>query len=962
MRRHPAAEPRSVSCRREHVKASSLCERRSGTRSRRTLSLLCAAACVVFPRVTAAQGLTGTLIGTVTDAQGAVVPGAVVHVTSPALIGGPATVTTNEKGQLRFPALSPGSYVLDIEAQGFAKYHDGDISIGAGVTIERTAVLNVASVTESVVVEGRGSSLEARGSGFGTHFGPDTIKAIPTRRSSMFDFIGAAPGISATSPGTGGNSLVSAFGSATNENTFLIDGTNLTSTPNGVARAEPGVDFIQEIHVQSIGGSAEFGNVQGAVVDVITRQGSNRLLYDASYYGQPAGLTSQPVRVVIPGTGDRMSGYERARYRDATSNIGGPVVRDRLWFFTGYQYLRDYDSQPGTDPDFPRTYEQNKVFAKLTWRLAPAWHLVQSVHAEHWTNPEVPTSVKPFDATLRQRASVPAITFADLTHTSSANTLWEVRAGRFDFSQDSSPSSGNRGTPSRFDSVTGVTSGAPQQVGEGRQIRSTVKATLSHYRPALWRADHEWKTGVQFEQGENHALQVIPTGTWYTDNNGQPSQSTSRDPVNAGGQFITAGAFASDALTVGNRLTINAGLRFDHTRAVSQNLRALDADGKETGVVISGLGTIYTWDLVSPRLGATAKLSADGRTLLRVSYGRFNQGVVTGELAPVHPGQTPVTTRGFDSATGGYTRIISIVDPKRNLQLDSAMRPPRTDQYSMGVDRELGRRIAIGIVYVRKEGDDFIGWTDVGGEDRAETGTLADGRQLPVWVLVNGTAARRFLLTNPEDYSLTYNGLVTVVEKRRSNGWQAFGSYTFSKADGLQAYSGTTAAGPQVSTVGAPPGAFSTGLVTFGRDPNDLTNACGRLPNDRPHMFRTMGSVDVARTGFVFAANLQISSGKPWAATTVVALPQNGQQRFLIEPRGSRRLSTQSLLDLRLSRGFDIGSLGRIELLLDLLNALNDTAEEGVATDNLFSASFGQPTVFVDPRRAMLGARLNLGR
>jgi hypothetical protein len=942
--------------------SSSLCERRPDTPSWRTLLLMCAAACVVFPRVTAAQGLTGALIGTVKDSQGSVISGAVVHVTSPVLMGGPSTVTTNEAGQLRFPALPSGSYALDIEAKGFSTYHEGNISIGAGATIERTAVLNVAGVAESIVVEGRGSSLEARGSGFGTRFGPEDIKAIPTRRSSMFDFIGAAPGISATSPGTGGNSLVSAFGSGANENTFLIDGTNFTSPANGVARAEPGVDFIQEVHVQSIGASAEFGNVQGAVVDVITRQGSNRFLYDVSYYGQPAALTSQPVRLVIPGAGERVSGYERARYRDATSDIGGPVVPDRLWFFAGYQYLRDYDSQPGTEPNFPRIYEQNKAFAKLTWRLAPAWQLVQSVHDEHWVNPEVPTSVKPFDATLRQRASVPAITFGDLTHTLSANTLWEVRLGRFDYSQDSSPSSGNRGTPSRFDSVTGVTSGAPQQVGEGRQIRSTAKATLSHYRSALWRADHEWKTGVQFERGENRALQVVPTGTSYTDNNGQPSQSTSRDPANGGGQFVTVGAFASDALTIGNRLTINAGLRFDHTRAISQDLRALDADGNETGIVISGLGTMYTWNVVSPRLGATAKLSADGRTLLRVSYGRFNQGVATGEFAPFHPGQTSVTTRGFDSATAGYTRIISIVDPKRNLQLDSAIRPPSTDQYSIGVDRELGRRIAIGIVYVRKQGDDFIGWTDVGGQYRAETRTLPDGRTLPVSVLVNGTAARRFLLTNPDGYSLTYNGLVTVVEKRRSNGWQAFGSYTFSRAYGLQAYSGTTAAGPQVSTVGAPPGAFSTGPITFGRDPNDLTNARGRLPNDRPHMFKAMGTVDVAQTGFVFAANLQISSGKPWAATTIVSLPQNSQQRILIEPRGSRRLSAQSLLDLRLSRVFAAGRLGRIELLVDVLNALNNTAEEGLATDNLFSPNFAQPTLFLDPRRAMLGVRLNLGR
>jgi hypothetical protein len=226
-----------------------------------------------------------------------------------------------------------------------------------------------------------------------------------------------------------------------------------------------------------------------------------------------------------------------------------------------------------------------------------------------------------------------------------------------------------------------------------------------------------------------------------------------------------------------------------------------------------------------------------------------------------------------------------------------------------------------------------------------------------VFVLANSTASRRFLLTNPDGYSLTYNGLVMVVEKRRSNGWQALASYTLSRAYGLQASSGATAADPQVSTV-AP--AFPT-AVAFGRDPNSLTNADGRLPNDRPHMFRVMGTIEVPRTGFVVGANLQYFSGKPWAATAQIALPQ-GDQRILLEPRGSRRLSSQSLLDLRVSRTIPVGGSGRIELLLDVLNALNDTAEEALATDNLFSPNFRQPTVFMDPRRAMVSVRVNLGR
>jgi carboxypeptidase family protein/TonB-dependent receptor-like protein len=915
---------------------------------------LVAAACVLR-QVAAAQGLTGTLIGTVTDAQSGVLPGAIVRVTSPALIGGAATVTTNEKGQLRFQTLAPGTYALAIELPGFAAFHEDGISVGAGATIERTVVLSLAGVAESVVVEGVGSRIEARNPGFGTRFGPEDLEAIPTRRSSMFDSIRAAPGISPTSPSSGVTTTVSAFGSGTNENQFLFDGTNFTCPCNGVARAEPGIDFIQEVQLQAVGASAEFGNVQGAVINVITKQGGDRFLYDASYYDQIAGLTSQPVLrpMAAPATG--RSGYERIRYRDLTTSLGGPAVRDRLWFFTGYQYLRDYDSQPGTDPTLPRTYEQNKAFAKLTWRLTPALQLMQSIHDEHWVNPERPTVVTPFEATTRTRASVPAITFGHLTHTISANTVWDVRVGRFVYAQKNPPSTGNLTVPSRFDRVTGVTSGAPSQFFDLTIKRTTGKATLSHYRPAVLGADHQVKIGGQVERGEHQSPNLIPTGMRFVDSDGGPFQAISRAPSIDGGLFVTASVFASDSVTVGNRLTINAGLRFDHSRAISQDLQAPDAQGRETDTIIRGLGTLYTWNILSPRLGVTTKLTADGRTVLRASYGRFSQGVLTGEIGNFHPGVTPITTSAFEAATGSYTRLVSVVDPRVNLLLDSATRAPRTDEYSIGVDREVARQFAVAIAYVRKSGANFIGWNDVGGKYREETIALSDGRRLPVFVLTNSTAARRFLLTNQEEYGLTYNGLVAVVEKRRSHGWQAFGSYTFSRSAGLQASSGTSAGGAQVSTIA--PG----GNTTFGRDPNDLTNARGVMPNDRPHMFRVMGGVDLPRTGLTFAANLQCFSGKPWAATAQIGLPQ-GDQRILLEPRGTRRLSSQSLLDVRVSRPFTFGSAGRVDVMVDVLNALNDTAEEFIATDNLFSPNFGQPIAFVDPRRAMISARVHLGR
>src|SRR5262249_42274928 len=160
---------------------------------------------------------------------------------------------------------------------------------------------------------------------------------------------------------------------------------------------------------------------------------------------------------------------------------------------------------------------------------------------------------------------------------------------------------------------------------------------------------------------------------------------------------ITSSGFVSDALTLGGRLTVNAGLRFDHSRAISQDLHAVALDGHETAEIIHGLGTMYTWNAVSPRLGVTAKLTADRRTILRASYGKFGQGVLTGELGIFHPALSPIVTRSYDAATGTYPNTVLVVDNKLNLRFDPHTRPPHTDEYSAGVDRDLGRRVTVAV-------------------------------------------------------------------------------------------------------------------------------------------------------------------------------------------------------------------------------------------------------------------------
>jgi hypothetical protein len=127
---------------------------------------------------------------------------------------------------------------------------------------------------------------------------------------------------------------------------------------------------------------------------------------------------------------------------------------------------------------------------------------MQSFNDEFWVNPQIPTLVMPFETTQRLHASVPIVTFGHLTHTVSGNTLWDMRVGRFVYSRKDDLSTGDLTTPNRFDRVTGVSSGGLPQFGGLTLIPTTVKATLSHYRPGLFAADHQWKVGTQIERAK----------------------------------------------------------------------------------------------------------------------------------------------------------------------------------------------------------------------------------------------------------------------------------------------------------------------------------------------------------------------------------------------------------------------------------------------------------------------------
>jgi hypothetical protein len=328
-------------------------------------------------------------------------------------------------------------------------------------------------------------------------------------------------------------------------------------------------------------------------------------------------------------------------------------------------------------------------------------------------------------------------------------------------------------------------------------------------------------------------------------------------------------------------------------------------------------------------VGFNLKLTDDGKSILRGNYGRAYRAIFLNDFTNVHPGLSPITLARWNPATGGYTTIISVTDPLANIAVDPESDPPFTDQYSIGIDRELMANMGVAATYVYKHGEKQVGWKDIGGVYGTRTEVLPDGRTITVHPLLNATSARKFLRTNGPGTFNRYHGLLLHLNKRWSRGWQANVSYTLSKSDGL---------------------------TSTGQDPNDDVNATGRLSSDRPHMFVGGGTVEIPRIALMASFHLMAVTGEPFAPQALVSLPQ-GRRSVNIEPPGGYRYPSQELLYLRFTKVLLRRGDRRLELGAEIANALQDKSHNSLITQNFFSSTFAQPAAWIEPRRMQFVAK-----
>jgi len=930
----------------------------------RLLTSFIALVAIAFTLPVFAQRVTGTVTGSVKDDSGAVLPGATVSIKGANIVG-TQTTTTNEHGLYRFAAVPPGSYDLTFALAGFGTLNRQAVKVSLGATVEENASLKISALAEEVNVIGEAAVVDTQTNEVGTNYDKDWVRNAPVPRFSMFDLLAAAPGISQS---TQGSVSMSAFGSGTDENSFQIDGTNLTASATGGAWPYPNTDAIEEIEVLSLGAPAEFGNLTGAVLNIVTRQGTNEFHGDTNFYFQSDGLTGHNTTAAEDGG----IPFHREHFYDITGQLSGPIIKDKLHFFASYQYQTDAKSPVGVDPAFFTDETAHRVFAKLNWQISPDHKLAFGYHNDYYKLPATPNANSAPSTVGSDNGQNPT---PNLMYTGvlSDKTVLEARVAGFWGHDHFDPilAGEARTQPYFYDLDTGQASGGLYSWYDDKTYQSTANVKISHFADNFLGASHDFKFGVQYTNGgvrdaafgyNDRIFTYVYTD--YYGNQSRVAYGYQYQPYAYATNTDGLGVFLDDTVHVSDRLTLNLGVRYDHNTARFPDIKVLDPQDKPTGEVVPGRD-LFTWNVVAPRLGFNLKLTKDGKTALKGHYGRYYRGVQTSEYSS-SVAVTPGVVRScpeenffcYDLATNTFIDPI-VTTSSQNQSIDPNYKNPYTDQFIVSVERELVRDLGLSLNYVQKQSRNGPAWRDTTGQFEDVTivddvGAEATQRPVVVHRLLTDPADSRFVLSNDARVKTDIHAFTAQLTKRMSKGWQAVVAYTYLDSKGVLP---STRGGLLAAQSG------STRYGNFGQNPNDFVNAGGTLLGNRPHTLKTQLVVELPH-GFLIGANYLFQSGRAWARRARVE--DFGNLGFPIAPEvniderdGSRRVPDQSILDVRLQKGFKLGEKVKFQLFGDALNLLNTNANEDVLSrfvDN--KEAFGVPSAFVLPRRLMLGAKL----
>jgi hypothetical protein len=978
-----------------------------------------------------AQFQTGNIYGKVQAKDGSVLPGVTVVLSG---FGAPQTAVTDAQGNFRFLNLSPGAgYTLKAELAGYGTATRAGIGVRVGSNSDVTLTLNP-SVSESIVVTAEAPLLDVRKTGTAINVSKVELEKIPTSRDP-WTILQQAPSVQVDRINVGGNqsgqqSVYIGKGTTADQNTWNVDGVNITDM--GATGSTPlyfDFDSFEEMQVTT-GGSDPRIMTPGVQLNMVTKRGTNdfrgsgRYFYTPGSYQADASVPTEAVTYL--GQTDEIKFV-----RDFGGEIGGAIWKDHLW-----AWIADAENKisvtksaaPGAFIAFDNIILRDKN-AKLNAQILPSNSAIGFyTFGDKVRNARNLGPTRPFETSWVQSGPTKVYKLEDTQIIGSSlylTGMWSKVSGGFSLIPnagigESAPTTTRDTSLVWHNNFVEYVTDRPQKQYRLDGSKFFDVGTMNHelkfgfgYRHTPVDSLSAWPGPshgfIRFRTNASCAARAMPAGCYQA--------LLTRDKHVAYDQEFRD-YYLGDTVLLGN-LTLQAGLRFDRQKtentASSSGANPILATpltlpcvpGFRAAAALCGSSPTFTatipgisfsgdprslkWNSVSPRLGLTYTLGADKKTLLRAGYNRYVDqiGPVVSLQNPV--GYTYLYAMGVDDNHDNTVQRSELqkwltfyyYDPKNptslvaTTRMDYGMKPPHSDEFIVGLERELLTDFSVGVNATYRKlhnlvgtlaekhqgAGDFYSGADFVQIDTTpttftnpSTGFTVTLPSVPIYDLKPTVDPPEFFVTtNLPGYSREYKGLELIATKRLSNRWMLRGNVSFNDWTEQCTRGSAAFPNPTPGFGNCPGGQFTQRSAGSGSFGNVFLNA--RWTYNLTGLYQlpwdfNLGASLTGRQGYP----------EPFRVNSSELDNVNSDVNILPESIGSRRFSNVYELDLRVAKDFRFFNRVGVTLSADLFNAPNQRTvlqRQTTLIGSGSSASLGNITEMQSPRVWRFGARFN---
>lgn len=907
--------------------------------------------------VTAQISQSGTLDGTVFNEEGNQVPGVLVTISSPALILPTMTTLSNQNGFFRFPALPPGKYKVTFASEAFKTLVQNGIVLNVSKTTSLNIALELSRIRETITVTGKTPTVDKARTTLVSSLSDEFLKNIPATRdvNTIFNMV----------PGVTGDTT---HGSGARDNTYNVDGVNITDPVTGTRAGNFSMDIVEELSIQTGAHTAEHGGVRGAVINVVTKSGGNTFSGMVSAYFRNDKMQSDNTAGTIFEGQQTGFDYEV----EPGVILGGPIVKDKLWFFSNFtmrkseQFLAGYpwDSM---GENTPLDYSRVMAYGKFTIQAGKSDRFTISYNfSDYKRNHRGAATNRTVDSSWIQETPVHVIN-THWTHYKGNNFLLNVKAAYMDYHLNLTA---KNDLPRIYDTRTRQYS---QSYGYDdlytrRRFQLMSDATLFVDN---FMGRHELKAGFEMElskdlrdRSHNHDS-VNGLGPYVYVRNGAPYYIRHYQDFQRKDNKFVLGGFLQDSWTISDRLSVNLGVRIDHQEGI------IPKQGNDREVLVYNGVTFdprvpekfkpLVWTTLAPRAGLIYDITGDGKTAFKMSFGRYYAANIMQFFITVNPNAFLYYRYRLDENWNIYGNMYSVGGQSAKT-MDPDTKAPYIDELSIGIEREIIKDVRFGVRYLRKWDRNLLEDVKVShmDYDAFKQGAPLDtvwtnyeqvsavdpfsGQTVTFWNEIDDSVPNQYLVTNPPGAIRDYNGLEVTLEKRFTNKWSFNTSYTYAKSTGLI----------PTSTSG------SSSLGSYFDNPNAHVNAIGNFGLERRHQFKLNASW-MGPLGINLSCYYRYLSGRPYTRRLYspdLDLDLNqGSVYIFAEAMGSRRRPAISQLDLKLEKSFNF-DFGRVAMFVDVFNVFNANTATSVQDISTRTQTVSGTPVAFEGATAILAPRI----